>query len=297
MSVATAGSIPQTRRRPIKPGKVIGRGVFYLLVVIILAYILFPFYWAARTSFMPDSDIYLTPVQYWPKNFTVQHYINAFSETTFLRAILNSAMIGVAATILSVLFGASASYALARFNFLGRNVALYLILAMSMFPGISILGALYTVLQKFHLYNTLYALIIVYLTFSLPLMVWIMQSFFRGMPRDLEEAAYVDGASQFQTFWRIMMPLAAPGLATAGILTLMGCWQEFLFALSFELSSSHWTVPLAIANTGSTTASAFQIPWGDQMAETLVVMLPLIAVVLLLQRRIISGLTAGAVKG
>jgi len=297
MSVATAGSIPQTRRKPIKPGKVIGRGVFYLLVVIILAYILFPFYWAARTSFMPDSDIYLTPVQYWPKNFTVQHYINAFSETTFLRAILNSAIIGVAATILSVLFGASASYALARFNFLGRNVALYLILAMSMFPGISILGALYTVLQKFHLYNTLYALIIVYLTFSLPLMVWIMQSFFRGMPRDLEEAAYVDGASQFQTFWRIMMPLAAPGLATAGILTLMGCWQEFLFALSFELSSNRWTVPLAIANTGSTTASAFQIPWGDQMAETLVVMLPLIAVVLLLQRRIISGLTAGAVKG
>ena len=297
MSVATAGSIPQTRRKPIKPGKVIGRGVFYLLVVIILAYILFPFYWAARTSFMPDSDIYLTPVQYWPKNSTVQHYINAFSETTFLRAILNSAIIGVAATILSVLFGASASYALARFNFLGRNVALYLILAMSMFPGISILGALYTVLQKFHLYNTLYALIIVYLTFSLPLMVWIMQSFFRGMPRDLEEAAYVDGASQFQTFWRIMMPLAAPGLATAGILTLMGCWQEFLFALSFELSSNRWTVPLAIANTGSTTASAFQIPWGDQMAETLVVMLPLIAVVLLLQRRIISGLTAGAVKG
>jgi trehalose/maltose transport system permease protein len=168
---------------------------------------------------------------------------------------------------------------------------------MSMFPGISILGALYTVLQKFHLYNTLYALIIVYLTFSLPLMVWIMQSFFRGMPRDLEEAAYVDGASQFQTFWRIMIPLAAPGLATVGILTLMGCWQEFLFALSFELTSSHWTVPLAIANTGSNQASAFQIPWGDQMAETLVVMLPLIAVVLILQRRIIAGLTAGAVKG
>jgi trehalose/maltose transport system permease protein len=297
MSVATAGSIPQTRRRPVKPGKVIGRVLFYLMVVIILGYILFPFYWAARTSFMPDSDIYLTPVQYWPKNFTFQHYINAFSETTFLRAIANSAIVGVAATILSVLFGASASYALARFNFLGRNVALYLILAMSMFPGISILGALYTVLQRFHLYNTLYALIIVYLTFSLPLMVWIMQSFFRGMPRDLEEAAYVDGASQFQTFWRIMMPLAAPGLATAGILTLMGCWQEFLFALSFELSSSRWTVPLAIANTGANQASAFQIPWGDQMAETLVVMLPLIAVVLLLQRRIISGLTAGAVKG
>ena len=297
MSIATAGSIPQARRRTLRVGKVLNRSLFYLLIVIILACILFPFYWAARTSFMPDSDIYLTPVQYWPNNFTFQHYINAFSEPVFVHSILNSAIVGVAATVLSILFGASASYALARFNFLGRNVALYLILAMSMFPGISILGALYTVLQKFHLYNTLYALIIVYLTFSLPLMVWIMQSFFRGMPRDLEEAAYVDGASQFQTFWRIMMPLAAPGLATAGILTLMGCWQEFLFALSFELSSNRWTVPLAIVNTGSTQASAFQIPWGDQMAETLVVMLPLIAVVLILQRRIIAGLTAGAVKG
>jgi trehalose/maltose transport system permease protein len=297
MSASTAGTLPQQRRKPIKPGKVLSRALFYLLLVLILGYILFPFYWAARTSFMPDSDIYLTPVQYWPKNFTVQHYINAFSEPTFVRSIANSAIVGVSATLIAILIGASASYALARFNFLGRNVALYLILAMSMFPGISILGSLYTVLQKFHLYNTLYALIIVYLTFSLPLMVWIMQSFFRGMPRDLEEAAYVDGASQFQTFWRIMIPLAAPGLATVGILTVMGCWQEYLFALSFLLSSSKWTVPLAIANTGANQASAFQIPWGDQMAETLVVMIPLIAAVLILQRRIISGLTAGAVKG
>jgi trehalose/maltose transport system permease protein len=297
MSVTTSGTLPQQRRKPIKPGRVVSRGLFYVLLAIILLYILFPFYWAARTSFMPDSDIYLTPVQYWPRNFTFQHYINAFSEPTFVRSIANSAIVGVSATILSIAIGASASYALARFNFLGRNVALYLILAMSMFPGISILGSLYTALAKFHLYNTLYALIIVYLTFSLPLMVWIMQSFFRGMPRDLEEAAYVDGASQFQTFWRIMIPLAAPGLATVGILTLMGCWQEFLFALSFELSSNKWTVPVAIANTGSTQASAFQIPWGDQMAETLVVMIPLIVAVLILQRRIISGLTAGAVKG
>jgi trehalose/maltose transport system permease protein len=297
MSAATAEALPQQRRKPVKVGKVVSRGLFFLLVGVILLYILFPFYWAARTSFMPDSDIYLTPVQYWPNNFTFQHYINAFSETTFVRSILNSAIVGISATIIAILIGSSASYALARFNFLGRNVALYLILAMSMFPGISILGSLYTVLQRFHLYNTLYALIIVYLTFSLPLMVWIMQSFFRGMPRDLEEAAYVDGASQFQTFWRIMIPLAAPGLATVGILTVMGCWQEYLFALSFLLSSNKWTVPLAIANTGANQASAFQIPWGDQMAETLVVMLPLIAAVLILQRRIISGLTAGAVKG
>jgi len=297
MSIATSTANSRASARRVSPGKVVNRVLFYLLLAAILTYILFPFYWAIRTSFMPDADIYLTPVQYWPKNFTFDHYVNAFVDPNFVRSIGNSAIVGVSTTVLALVIGASSAYVLGRFNFLGRNVALYLILAMSMFPGVAILASLYTVLTKLHLYNTLPALILTYLIFTLPLTVWIMQGFFRSMPRDLEEAAYVDGASQFQTFWRIMVPLAAPGLATTGMLALMGAWQEFIFALSFILTSSKWTVPLAIVNTGSTQASAFQIPWGDQMAETLVVMVPLIVVVLILQRRIIAGLTAGAVKG
>jgi trehalose/maltose transport system permease protein len=297
MSIATSTASPRASARPVRPGRVVSRVLFYALLALILTYILFPFYWAIRTSFMPDSDIYLTPVQYWPQNFTFDHYVNALVDPNFVRSIGNSAIVGVSTTVLSLVIGASSAYVLGRFNFLGRSVALYLILAMSMFPGVAILASLYTVLTNLHLYNTLPALVLTYLIFTLPLTVWIMQGFFRSMPRDLEEAAYVDGANQFQTFWRIMVPLAAPGLATTGMLALMGAWQEFIFALSFILTSSKWTVPLAIVNTGSTQASAFQIPWGDQMAETLVVMVPLIAVVLILQRRIISGLTAGAVKG
>lgn len=297
MSLATVGAPPRARRKHFHPAKLIGRMLFYLLILVILVYILFPFYWAIRTSFMPDSDTYLTPVQYWPQHFTLDHYATAFTESTFVHSILNSAIVGISVTLLALTVGATSAYALARFNFLGRNIALYLILAMSMFPGVAVLASLYTVLTKLHLYNTLPALIITYLIFTLPFTVWVMQSFFRAMPRDLEEAAYVDGAGQFATFWRIMLPLAAPGLATTGILALMGAWQEFLFALSFLLTSDKWTVPLAIVNTGQTQASAYQIPWGDQMAETLIVMVPLIVAVLILQRRIIAGLTAGAVKG
>ncbi len=294
-SIAVAA--PTTARRPFKPGKLIGRILFYALLALILIYILFPFYWAIRTSFMPDRDIYLTPVQYWPTNFTFDHYFNAFNDPNFVRSILNSAIVGVSVTILAVAIGASAAYALGRFKFLGRSFALYMILAMSIFPVVAILASLYTVLTTLHLYNTLPALVITYLIFTLPFTVWLMQSFFASMPRDLEEAAYVDGAGQFATFWRIMLPLAAPGIATVGILALMGAWQEFLLATSFILTPDKWTVPLAITNTGANQASAFQIPWGDQMAETLVVMVPLIVFVLILQRRIISGLTAGAVKG
>jgi trehalose/maltose transport system permease protein len=296
-AVAAGTARTQARRRSPRPGRIVGRALFYVLLVVILVYILFPFYWAIRTSLMPDSDTYLTPVQYWPDNMTIDHYVTALTQDTFIHSILNSAIVGVSVTLLSLVIGASSAYALARFNFLGRNVALYLILAMSMFPGVAVLGSLYTVLSALHLYNTLPALIITYLIFTLPFTVWVMQSFFRAMPRDLEEAAYVDGAGQFATFWRVMLPLAAPGLATTGILALMAAWQEFLFALSFLLTSDRWTVPLAIVNTGQTQASAYQIPWGDQMAETLIVMVPLIVFVLILQRRIIAGLTAGAVKG
>lgn len=279
------------------PGYWVNRTLFYGLVAVILIYIMFPFYWAIRTAMSTDSDVYATPVQYWPQNPTFDHFINALTDTDFLRAILNSVIVGVSATLLSLLVGALGAYALGRFNFPGRPLARYLILAMSMFPQVSILGALYQVASATHLYNTLYALIITYLVFTLPFTVWTLASFFQTMPRELEEASYVDGATPMTTFWRVMLPLAAPGLATTAILAIIGAWNEFLFALSFTLTQDHWTVPVAIVNIGKTQTSAYQIPWGDQMAATLVVMAPLIAAVLILQRRIISGLTGGAVKG
>ncbi len=199
--------------------------------------------------------------------------------------------------LLSLVIGASAAYALARFNFRGRGFMMYLILSMTMFPQIAILSALFQVVNEFHIYDTLWALIVTYMLFTLPFTVWVLSSFFRTLPRELEEAAYVDGANPFQTFYKIMLPLATPGMVTTGLLALIAAWNEFLFAVSFEFSPHHYTVPLAIYDLTSTVASAYAVPWGDIMAATVVVTIPLVVLVLIFQRRIIAGLTAGAVKG
>jgi trehalose/maltose transport system permease protein len=275
----------------------LGRILFWLILALIVVYLMFPFYWAVRTSITPDQDLYTTPVQYFPTHPTLKNYGDVFSNGNFVHSLLNSAIVGVAVTIISLVVGASAAYALARFKFRGRSFMMYLILSMTIFPQIAVLGALYTMIKNFGLYDTLGALILTYMLFTLPFTVWVLTSFFRGLPRELEEAAYVDGAGPFQTFYRIMLPLAAPGMVTTGLLALIAAWNEFLYALSFELSPDHYTVPLSIFNFASTTAGSFNVPWGDIMAATVVVTIPLVVLVLIFQRRIVSGLTAGAVKG
>jgi trehalose/maltose transport system permease protein len=278
------------------PAARLRRVLLYLLVLVIAVFLLFPVYWAAKTAVSPDQEIYATPAAYVPHSFTLQHFSNALSDPRFLRSIVNSLIVGGAVTAISILLGAFAAYALGRFAFRGRSLMRYVILSMSIFPQIAILGSLYRLLTATHLYNTLFALIGTYLIFILPFTVWTMASFFQQLPRELEEAAYIDGASAMQTFWRVMLPLAAPGLAATAILAVIAAWNEFLFALSFESDSSNWTVPVMISNVGA-QSSAYTIPWGDQMAASLVVMIPVIALVLLLQRRIVAGLTGGSVKG
>jgi trehalose/maltose transport system permease protein len=178
-------------------------------------------------------------------------------------------------------------------------------LSMTIFPQIAILGALYTMFSGFHilgpidfpkLYDSLWALTFSYLIFTLPFTIWVLTSFMRALPADLEEAAYVDGATPLQVFWKVLLPLIAPGLVTTGLLAFIAAWNEYLFAVSFIQSPDHYTVPVAIVSFVGKT-SAFQTPWGTWMAATVVVTLPLIVATLLLQRRILAGLTAGAVKG
>jgi trehalose/maltose transport system permease protein len=170
-------------------------------------------------------------------------------------------------------------------------------LSMTIFPQIAILGALYTTVTKFNLYDTLGALIFTYLIFTLPFTIWVLTSFMRALPGDLEEAAYVDGATPLQVFWKVLLPLIAPGLVTTGLLAFISAWNEYLYALSFIQSPSKYTVPLAITSFVSNTGSAFAVPWGQIMAATVIITLPLVLLVLILQKRIIAGLTAGAVKG
>jgi len=274
-----------------------GRIGFYLLLAIIMVYLIFPFYWAFRSSITPDNDLFKTPVQYFPSSPTLDHYRAVFENGQFMRALLNSAIVAGSVTILSLIIGAFASYALGRFRFRGRTPVLYIVLSMTMFPQIAILGSLYTMVNDFGLYNTLGALILTYLVFTLPFTVWVLTSFFQQMPRELEEAAYVDGASPLQTFYRVLLPLAAPGLVTTGLLAFISAWNEFLYALSFTQTPENFTVTLAIFRFAPDTPGGFQIAWGQIMAATIIITIPLVVLTLIFQRRIVAGLTAGAVKG
>jgi trehalose/maltose transport system permease protein len=278
---------------------VISRVGFYVLMVIILVYILFPFYWAIRSSVTPDQNLFSLPTGLWPTNMTGAHFSSVFSDSTFLHALLNSTVIAVSVTVLSLVIGSFAAYALGRFSFRGKNPVMYIILSMTMFPQVAILGALYNMIVQFNLYDHLESLVLTYMLFTLPFTVWVLRGFFQGLPRELEEAAYVDGASPFTTFWRIMLPLALPGLVTTGLLAFIGAWNEFLYALTFLLSPDEFTVPVQIFNFVPPTAvgGSFQIPWGSMMAATIVVTVPLVVLTLIFQRKILAGLTAGAVKG
>jgi trehalose/maltose transport system permease protein len=282
----------QTRWR-----RLVRRGPFLLLIAIIFIFAIFPFYWALRSAFTPDGDLFSTPVQYFPTHPTLANFREVLSSGDFQRALLNSTIVGGSVTLISLAFGALAGYALGRFRFRGRSVALYLMLSMTIFPQIAILGALYTLIRTFGIFDSLWALILSYMIFTLPFTVWVLTSFVRALPKDLEEAAYIDGATPFQTFYKVILPLIAPGLVTTGLLAFISAWNEFLYALSFTQTVDKHTVPVAIVTFTGKSGSTFQIPWGQIMAATIIVTVPLIVLTLLLQRRILAGLTAGAVKG
>jgi trehalose/maltose transport system permease protein len=207
----------------------------------------------------------------------------------------NSVWVAGWTTVLAIIIGSFCAYALARLRFKGKFFILGLVLAITTFPGIAIAAPLFRLWSDVGIYNTWIGLIIPYLTFALPLAIYILVSFFKEIPKDLEEAALVDGATHFQAFRKVVVPLAAPGLATAGILTFIFAWNEFLFAITLTSSSSARTVPAAIAFfTGSVQ---FEIPLGTISAASVVISIPLIFLVLFFQKRIVAGLTAGAVKG
>ena len=273
----------------------LGKAAFWLLVALILIYTLFPFYWAIATSLKRSSDLFTTPVPYWPDPVTWENYRAVFRDDDFVIALRNSAIVSVASVILALVAGSLAAYAIGRFQFRGKTPVMYLILSMTMFPAIAILGSLYDMIRWANAFNTLYALVFAYTTFTLPFMVWVLANFYRAMPAELEQAALVDGATPFRAFYQILLPLAAPGMATTGLLAFIASWNEFLFARTFTITPDRYTVPVAIASFGGQTQ--FDLPWGTIMAASVVVTVPLIVLVLLLQRKIIAGLTAGAVKG
>jgi ABC-type glycerol-3-phosphate transport system permease component len=251
-----------------------------------------PLGWAITASLTPEVALFDRPTLL-PRRVTFDHYRALFDERDFWVPIKNSVVVASATTMLCVAVGAFAAYAIARLRFRGKGAILGFVLAVTMFPQISIVGPLYMLLRALGLINTYPGLVLPYLTFAMPLTVWLLTAFFRDLPPDLEEAALVDGATRWQAFTRVLLPLAAPGLATTAILTFLYCWNEFLFALSFTLGPERHTVPVAIA----LFRGRYQVPWGQILAATVVATVPVALVVLAFQRRIVQGLTAGAIKG
>lgn len=271
------------------------RVLLYAAVAFIAVYALFPFYWAFNTSFKSESELFL-PATYVPREPTLQNYEYVFRDNRFIQALGNSALVSGTTSVLALLVGSFAAYALGRLRFRGRMVILYAVLSMTMFPAISILSGLYTIVQQLGVFGTQLALIVTYPVFTLPFNVWVLTSFFRGLPAEIEQAAIVDGATPFQTFRLILLPLTAPALVTTGLLAFVTSWNEYLFALNFTTTSpSAQTVPVVIAQFSGQFAE--QEPIAEIMAAAMVVTIPLVILVLIFQNRIVEGLTAGAVKG
>src|SRR3954451_12778199 len=265
----------------------------WLAVTGIVLFCLAPFYWMVNTSLKSGAD--LSSATLLPPDPTLKNYKSIFHNDDFTSGLKNSAIVALTTTFLSLIIGSFAAYALARLKVRGKFWVLAIVLSGSPCPGIAIAAPLFKLWTDIQLFDTLIGLIIPYLTFALPLTIYILTSFFREIPKDLEEAALVDGATRFQAFYKVVIPLAAPGMATAAILTFIAAWNEFLFAITLTSSTSARTVPASIAFfTGSTQ---FEQPLGTISAASVVISIPLILMVLFFQKRIVAGLTAGAVKG
>ena len=273
--------------------RLVGRLAFYVLVLIIVLYTVFPFYWAIASSLRTGSDLFSTALI--PTEPAWSNYVAVFREQPFARNIANSLFVAVSTVVISLALAVAAAYALGRINFRGRRPLLFTILGVSMFPQIAVLSGMFELVRALGLYNNLLALTLSYMIFTLPFTVWVLTTFMRELPKELEEAAIVDGAKPFTIITRVFMPLLGPALITTGLLAFIAAWNEFLFALTFTLTQDMRTVPVAIALISG--ASAYELPWGNIMAASVIVTVPLILLVLIFQRRIVSGLTAGAVKG
>jgi ABC-type glycerol-3-phosphate transport system permease component len=269
------------------------RGGFGLAVAAIVVWSLFPFAWQLITSFEPDSDLTGSAPKWLPfPGGTLQHYRNVFVAKDFGPYIVNSVIVDVTATAVALVLAALAAYAIARLPLPGKGAVLGLVLVVSMFPQISIVTPLYQFMQRLHLLDTYQGLSGVYIGLSLPLMVYILWGHFRSIPAEIDEAAKIDGAGPLRALWSVVIPVALPGVVPAVLLGFIASWNELMLALSFTTSPAHQTVPVGIANfTG-----LYNIPWGDIAAASVIVTVPLVILVLIFQRRIVEGVTAGAVK-
>ncbi len=263
----------------------------WLVLCVVVLWSVAPFVWQVITSFKPSAELATLP-PLLPASPTLDNYISVFSDRPFGRIILNSLVVASLTTTLSILVGSLAAFGLAVLRPRGGYLFLGFVLTVSMFPPISTVSPLYIIIRELGLRDTVLALTITYTTFSLPLTIWILTNFFRSIPRELYLSARVDGCTSFQIFYRIFLPVAAPGLFATAILVFIFAWNEFLFALTFTSTVRARTVPVEIA----LFPGVHEMPWAEIAAASVIVTVPVVLLVFLFQRRIIEGLTAGAVK-
>lgn len=264
----------------------------YLGALLILVWSGGPFLWQFSTSFQLDKALTSGSPSLIPAPFTLEHYYNAFIEKQLHRYVWNSLVVSLATTFLCLLVGSLAAFALSRLNVKGRFGILMVILSVSMFPQIALVGPLYLVATNLGLLDTYTALIITYLALGLPLVTWVLFGYFETLPREIDEAARMDGVSVPGLLWHIILPMSLPSLVTTGLLAFIAAWNEFLFALAFTSNIDRQTIPVGIANF----TNLYYVPWGDIAAASAVVTVPLIVLVLFFQRHIIEGLTQGGIK-
>jgi ABC-type glycerol-3-phosphate transport system permease component len=273
--------------------RALSSALFYVFLFLFVLVSMFPLIWIFKMSIITRAELFAAPPTILPKNPTGQEYAQIFSDPAFQQALLNSAIISGVTTVVCLFFGSIAAYAIARLRFRFKSPVMTLILAISFFPAVAIIAPLFLQYSAVGLIDTYWSAIISDVVFALPITVWLLVAFFKELPKDLEEAARVDGATTIQAFRKVIVPLAAPGVFTTAILTFIFAWNEFLFATTFLFTPETQPVTVVIPNF----ASQYTTDYGAQAAAAVVVTVPLVIMVLIFQRRIVSGLTAGAVKG
>src|SRR5687767_9784729 len=263
--------------------------------IAILVWCLLPVVWIISLSFKSVDETAAGSPQFLPKDPTLANYREILDNPDFLDALRNSFGVAMIATVLAVIFATLAAYAIARLEFRGKRLVLSLALAIAMFPVVALVGPLFDMWRQFGLFNTWPGLIIPYMSFTLPLAIWTLSAFFREIPWEMEQAAQVDGATSWQAFRKVIVPLAAPGVFTAAILTFFFAWNEFVLAISLTSTTGSRTVPAQLSYFVG--PDPFNPPYGQLATASVVVTIPIIIIVLLFQRKIVAGLTSGAVKG
>ena len=268
------------------------RGLTLAVLLLVGIFCLGPVLWQTVTSLKPDQDLVRLP-PLLPERVTTMHYDRVLLDSTLPRSLANSVVVAASATVTAIMVGAFCAFALARLPIAGKSVILGVALVTSMFPPIAVISPLYLLMRELGLRDTLVAVGLTHAVYSLPLAVWLLTSFFQQLPKELYQAARIDGCTPLQALLTVMFPLARPGLAVASLLVFIYSWNEFMFALTLTASDTTRTAPVAVA----LFPGLYEIPWGDLAAASLVVTLPVAGLALVFQRHIIAGLTAGSVKG